>query len=88
MPLVADFVSFLLGRVCSGAVEPDDADVYRFALNGGPELKVAIDHGGATAFGVFLVIDYVAFAFEVGFSDFDGLAVEFQRGVLDRCCPR
>jgi hypothetical protein len=42
---------------------------------------VAVDHGGAAAFGVIVVVDFVAFVFVVGFGDFGGFAVEFL-GVL------
>ena len=71
---------FSWGRVCNAAVKPNDADVYPFALDVGPELKVAVDHGGAAAFGVFLDVDCGAFVFEVGFNDFDGFAVELLGG--------
>ena len=37
---------------------------------------MAVDHGGAAAFWLFVVVDFVALIFEVGFGDFGGFAVE------------
>ena len=75
--MVAEFVGLFLGGIRNGAVRSDYADVDWFALEGGPKLEVAVDHGGAAAFGLFVVVDFVAFVFEVGFGDFGGFAVEF-----------
>ena len=37
---------------------------------------MAVDHGGAAAFGVIVVVDFVAFVLVVGFGDFSGFSVE------------
>ena len=38
---------------------------------------MAVDHGGASAFGVFVAVHFVLFVLEVGGGDFGGFSVEF-----------